>query len=416
MPTFNARLRTHVDKDGKANIKIAVTHKRAIRYLQTSYYIEPRYFDNENGRVKPTHPNAVDLNIELQALELTYNRKMLKLEGRIKDISMEDLLRHLDDTDTLGALDFYSVADKRIEQLKKAGKDSNYKLFEQTLKKVKEYHGRDTLSFVAITPAWLRGFQSWYLANGSQNAAAIYLRNIRAIFNIALNDYNLSQEFYPFRKFKIKTVQTLHRDLTAQEVALLVNYQAETKAEELARDLWLLSFYLCGINFKDLLLAKPSNLKKGRLVYNRAKTTTVYTIKVEPEAEAILKRYKGTSYLLNFMEHKVAVMEKTDRRVALYKDILDQANKTLKKIAVKINKDEKGEFVERIEPQLSTYFARHSWGSIASKSGAAHDVIREALGHGRSVTDIYINFYVPRIDVANRGVIDEVKRFCLPGV
>lgn len=101
-----------------------------------------------------------------------------------------------------------------------------------------------------------------------------------------------------------------------------------------------------------------------------------------------------------------------DRNSPLYKDITDQANKTLKKIARAINTQAQNKFKdpqkEVVDPDISTYYARHSWGTIASQLGTAHDVIREALGHSRTVTDIYINFYTPRIDQANRLIMDAV--------
>ena len=333
---------------------------------------------------------------------------MLKLEGRIKDISINDLVEYMSKSDKMGLLDFFSIAKSRIDNLKKSGKKGNATIIELSVQQVKQYNGSETLPFVNMSATWLKGFESWYLMKGSQNSAAIHLRNIRSIFNIAVYVYNLSPEYYPFRKFKIKTVQTIHRDLNMSEIARIKAYDGVNSFDTVAIDLWLLSFYLCGINFIDLLQAKNDQVKKGRLIYNRAKTRTIYSIKIEPEAQEIIDKYKGKVYLLRFLEQKVIVQEKKERKTPLYKDITDRTNRTLKKIAEQINKEK-----QLIEPELSTYYARHSWGTIASSLGTPHDVIREALGHTRTVTDIYIKFYLHRIDEANRAIIDAVKSYQL---
>jgi integrase len=409
MPTFKAKiLENKVNVSGKTNIKIRVNHKGSSRDIATQYYIEPRFFDNKAGRVKNTFPLAGDINIELAALELTYSRKVMKMEARIKNVSINDLVLYLKDTDNQGALDFFAVARNRVLFLEKTEKDSSAKILTQTINRVRDYNGGDKLPFVAINTQWLKGFDAWYCAAGAQNSAAIHLRNIRTLFNLALDDYGLSPEYYPFRKFKIKTQATIHRDLEPAEVARLMAFQPVGRFQETAKDLWLLSFFLVGINFKDLLIQRKEALKKGRLIYNRAKTGTIFSVKVEPEALAIINKYPGKKLLLNVLENKLLVQEKKERLTPLYKDVTDRTNKALKKIALAINAqgDE-----ELIDPEISTYYARHSWGTIASKLGTPHDVIREALGHGRTVTDVYINFYTGKVDQANRQIIDAVLQY-----
>ena len=60
-------------------------------------------------------------------------------------------------------------------------------------------------------------------------------------------------------------------------------------------------------------------------------------------------------------------------------------------------------------PKISTYWARHSWATIASSLDISRDVIGHALGHGNNtVTDIYIDFDQAKVDEANRKVLDWV--------
>lgn len=60
-------------------------------------------------------------------------------------------------------------------------------------------------------------------------------------------------------------------------------------------------------------------------------------------------------------------------------------------------------------PQISSYWARHSWATIASSLDIPKDTIAAGLGHGgNTVTDIYINFDQRKVDEANRRVLDWV--------
>ena len=60
-------------------------------------------------------------------------------------------------------------------------------------------------------------------------------------------------------------------------------------------------------------------------------------------------------------------------------------------------------------PELTSYYARHSWATIASKLGIQRDTIAKALGHGeKRVTDIYIDFDMSKVDEANRKVLDYI--------
>ena len=63
-------------------------------------------------------------------------------------------------------------------------------------------------------------------------------------------------------------------------------------------------------------------------------------------------------------------------------------------------------------PDLSTYWSRHTWSTIAAELDTPIDVIAHALGHeipGLDVTSIYIHFNEKKVDDANRKVIDLVN-------
>lgn len=273
-------------------------------------------------------------------------------------------------------------------------------IYNITLKRIREYDAR-VLTLEMITRRWLEGFDKW-LAKRSPavNARGIHMRNIRAVFNYAL-DEELT-EFYPFRRngFKIKREETIHRDLTPEDLRLLFSYQPptvrnspkHTKPLDYAVkyvDMAKLMFFLIGINPVDLFRAKPQDYYGGRINYRRAKTHAVYGIKVEPEAAAILKKYRGEKLLISFAEGRD------------YRSVSKLVNKALRSISKDMGL-----------PPVTMYWMRHSWSTIAYTLGASYDMVSDCLGHkhGATVTATYINkrrvFHSK--DELNRAVIDFV--------
>lgn len=253
-------------------------------------------------------------------------------------------------------------------------------------------------TFETMDRKWLATFENWLSESGMKiNAYAIHLRNIRAVFNYAIDEEITT--LYPFRKFKIKKEETKKRSLTVEQLRELINYPCED-FENRYRDLFLLSFYLIGINIGDMLLLKRENLINGRIEYHRQKTGKLYSIKLEPEAQSIFERYKGEKYLLNVLDE-----------YNNYKDFISRINKGLKNLGPCERKGLGGKKIRYpLFPNLSTYWARHTWATIAASLDIPKETISAGLGHeiGSDVTSIYIRFDQKKVDDANRMIIDYV--------
>lgn len=387
----------------QTKVKIQVTHQGKTRYINTGIAINPET-EFKNGQVI-NHARAREYNIKIRQLINAYDEKVLQLGAiRLKNMSMETLLQILRNIDgSAGETDFFTYAKKHADELRQAGKTSYSDSIKQTIKVMQTAMQIEYIDFKDITPFMLQKFTRRLEFLGYSNTtAAIYLRNIRTLYNLAIKDPNQAVTYndYPFRSITIPKAATRKINLTVADLQKLTNYSPKRYFDSMAVDLFLLSFYLIGINFKDLLLLRRSDMQHGRIIYDRAKTGKPYSILVPPEALVIIQRLAGEKYLLNVIEHKLRANEKTDRTTPLYKDITDQANKQLKRVAVALD----------LPTGLSTYWARHTWATIARNIGIPKDDIVTALGHGDNrVTDAYIEIDLSRIDKANRAVIDTVK-------
>ena len=274
-------------------------------------------------------------------------------------------------------------------------------IYETTWKRICEFTDKaERLNFEDITAKWLNEFNG-YMAKRSpaQNARSIHLRDIRAVFNFAIDEE--MTDLYPFRKFKIKSTPTMKRSLSADDIRMIATMPLLPWQEEY-RDVFMLIFYLIGINIVDLFGLTHENVQNGRIVYTRRKTKRIYSIKIEPEAQEILDRHKGTTHLIDVADR--------------YKDhtnFTSRFNKALKTFGT-WEVDEHHKQKVKYNPYwdfLSSYWARHSWATIAyNDCNIPVDVISQALGHsmGNRVTMVYINSDSKKVDEANRKVIDRV--------
>jgi integrase len=256
-------------------------------------------------------------------------------------------------------------------------------LYEATWKQIEKFQQKaHRLRFEDINKAWLEEFFiSMEKTSPSINARNIHLRNIRAVFNDAID--NEVTTVYPFRRYKIHPAPTAKRNLPIDELRKVFAMNDLIPRKQRFVDMFKLMFLLIGINPVDLFNLTHDNVNGDRIRYVRAKTHKLYDIRIEPEAQAILDKYKGEKMLLSLSEH--------------YK-------------SYRICCEKMGATLHEIRSDLSCYWARHSWATIAASIDIPDDTIALALGHSAAnpTTSIYIERDKKKVDEANRRVIDYV--------
>ena len=378
---------------GKVNIKIRLSAKRKTRYIATEWWIDPDDWCVEAGCMYQRRPGATQLNRLIPGRIAQVEERLVGLGNRFPSMTMSAVMAYLrGNPDTMQ--DFYTYTESFVKTLVREKRTKTAEGYRTTMSVMKKYHKPPRLDFRDIDVAWLNGFETWMRGNGKEvNTISFYMRNIRAMFNRAINEDITGSDLYPFTKYKVKSREGDKRALTAEEITGLRYAPLERAGEIIARDFFMLTFYTIGTNVKDLV--HLTRMDRDRLVFHRFKTDRSYSIKVYPEAAEIINRYRGKKYLLSFNEH-----------YAHYTAITKYVNKHLKGVA-------KNDMV-RIPYELTTYYARYTWATIASDLGVEKDVISHALGHAtastRDITWLYIRFNMDRVDRANRMVIDAITR------
>lgn len=368
----------------------------------TGIKILPDQWDKKSCKVIK-HPQKQILNTVLASRLNDWEMAMLKLvetgEARNTKSASElkrkivEVLSPKDTEEEAG--DFFAHYIKYASNRRTSGTREAYR---QTLRRMEAFD-KDirTRTFEDINKRWLTDFEAFMAQTAhSANSRAFHFRNIRAVFNDALDEE--ITKAYPFRKFKIRKEPTAKRSLSVEQLRTLATFPCEEYQKQY-RDIFMLMFYLIGVNAVDLFKAKRDAVSDGRFEYIRSKTYKPYSIKIEPEAKVLLEKYKGK-------EHLISVMDTRND----YKAYLHRMNDALKRIGDVSVCNSKGKKVYKpLFPKISQYWCRHSWATIAAKLEIPKETIAAALGHGgNTVTDIYIDFDRRKVDEANRRVIDWV--------
>ena len=399
MATTKFYLDTRAAKRGNpAPLKLAITKNGETALLHLNIVLQPNQWDRKTGKIV-NHPNKLFLNTYINRRKLDVDTAILKM----KEAGEESKLRAVEIKNRIAGAYIEMPSDDnqlfafRLKRFAERKKDSTKAIYMHTYSRMKAYtEDFEQLTFEDITREWLISFENFLAKTApSKNARNIHLRNIRAVFNDAIDDEITTA--YPFRRFKIRPVPTAKRSLTVEQLRTLFNYPA---VEEYARkhlDMFKLMFFFIGINTIDIFNLKDIT-NEGRIEYRRAKTGRLYSIKVEPEAMEIINQYRGEAFLLD--------MRNSYNR---HQDWSKRLNKALQRIGETTIGKRGAKTFKPLFPGLTTYWARHTWATIAAELEIPKETIAAALGHGgNTVTDIYIDFDRKKVDEANRRVIDWV--------
>ena len=380
--------------DKPSSLKIAVGHRSNTSHIVLDIQLLPSQWDKANSRIIG-HPQKVMLNRLIQTKLGQVNAILLEMSAmeNINLLTTAELCRRIreqmnpedakvEKKPTEDPNTFLKWYDRFMDR--KKGRTNG--IYKDTRNRLVAWLGEENLSkvkFEDIKIAWLEDLQDWLSETCQANTIAIHLRNIRAVVNYAID--NEVTSYYAFRRFKIKTEATRKRNFDVETLRRIFNHQCKEEWQQKYLDFFKLTFMLIGINVKDLCYAEKA--KGGRIEYIRAKTHRPYSIKVESEAFAIIERYAGEERLVNFCES-----------YKNYRSFYMNMCNGLKEIKKQLGLSE-----------LTTYWARHSWATIAVKLGVSKDIVALALGHGQhTVTDIYIEYDMEEVDKANRKVLDYV--------
>ncbi|QIK55705.1 site-specific integrase [Dysgonomonas sp. HDW5B] len=262
------------------------------------------------------------------------------------------------------------------------------------------------LTFQDVTAEKMQRFEKEALAHGyTKTTIAMRMRAMRTICNVALRDGVIRPSDYCFKKgsqnsYTIKKTGSRKIALTLDEIKIIAQASIKERNRKMSRDLFLFSFWANGINFADLIRLKWSdyNRKTNEFTFVREKTKNTasedmyISFPLFPTMKDIIDEWGSKMDKESFVFSFLKGGESYADEIRLTKNITYVVNSNIKKLIKSINADLPEE--EHLPENVSTYTARHSYGTILAHNRVPESYIGFALGHSsKSVTDSYIEEY-----------------------
>jgi site-specific recombinase XerD len=296
-------------------------------------------------------------------------------------------------TETGGS--FFDFFHQQIERLRKNGCVRTSETYRAALSKLQRFRNGEDISPTRIDATLMENFQAFLRAqNLCLNTISFYMRIMRAMYRRCVN-MGMTIDRQPFRNVYTGIARTVKRALLLEDVRRLNTLELERPCERFARDMFMLSFYLRGMSFVDMAYLKKKDLHDGVLTYKRHKTGQKLSIRWEPVMQEIVNRYVSHNKYMLPIIHTADNKERNQ-----YRNIQNRVNKLLKAVATKSN----------VTQNLSMYWARHSWATIAREHKLPISVISHGLGHANErTTEIYLkSIDISVVDTCNQEIIDSL--------
>jgi len=276
----------------------------------------------------------------------------------------------------------YNVYQEYLKELEKSKRIGTANAYRNSMKSLQSY--RPKLSFVEITPKFLERYEAEMISRGmSLTTVGIYLRGLRAIYNIAIMDGVVSRDNYPFgpkkyRKYEIPIGRNIKKALDIEDIRKIKNANSLPTEYQFARDMWMFSFYCNGMNMVDIFFLKFESIDGRFLRFYRKKTerTRRDVLPIEiyllDDALAILNRWKvketsPSDYVFGLTSDQYSL----EAQYRLKGNFIRSINYYMKKLAQLLG----------IKSKLTTYVARHSYATMLKNLGVSVEEISESLGH-----------------------------------
>lgn len=297
-----------------------------------------------------------------------------------------------------------------IALLQKNGQYRTMQHYKATLNSYMRFRDNKDISFKEINAEEMQSYEA-YLKNVAKvcnNTSSFYLRILRATYNKAVEKGYTTQQ-KPFKNVYTGIAKTNKRAIPKESVSSIKHWNSTidlTPKQELARDTFLMCFYLRGISFIDLAHLRKSDLKEGFISYTRSKTGQRISIRWEKDMQDIVDKYQAQTasspYLFPFLASDTSskngtVQGKRQEELRLYHNAESRITYHLKKLGAKMG----------INVKLTLYVARHAWATTARDKQVPISVISMALGHNsETTTQIYLrSIQSSEVDDANAKIL-----------
>lgn len=397
MATIKVKFRPSSVSAKEGMVYYRVIHNREIKQICTGCKLFPTEWDNRSAEIRlplfdegrKKYLLVMKQKIEQDLGGLT--KSIAVLEAKRLPYTSNDVINGYlaSEEDT-----FFVFTRSVLYDLKCLGKTRISETYASTLNSFIRFREGQDISLNEVDSDLMLAYEAYLkVMNLCPNTTSFYMRNLRAVYNRAV-EKGLTPQRFPFKHVYTGIGKTVKRAISLKEIRRIKELALPLNAmQDYSRDLFLFSFYTRGMSFVDMAFLKKKDLNNGILSYRRRKTGQQLLIRWEKCMQEIVDKYdvEGSPYLLPIIR-KVG----KDARKQ-YESASHIVNRKLKAIGSSLG----------LPVPLTMYVARHAWASIAQSKNVPLSVISEGMGHdSESTTRIYLaSLDTVAVDRANNLIL-----------
>lgn len=372
---------------------------RVVRQQKTDYHIYANEWNGNSSEViLPRYDKSRELYLmgimEKIQIDIRHFDKIIStLEHYSATYSTDDVIAEFVADNPENYL--FSFMEGVIANLKTLGKIRTSETYAATLCSFKRFREDRDVPLDDLDSDMMMAYEAYLKNNGvSPNSSSFYMRNLRAVYNRAV-EKDLTSQRFPFKHVYTGVDKTVKRAVPLKVIKKIKEKDFTMNPTfDFARDMFLMSFYTRGMSFVDMAYLRKKDLQNGVLSYRRRKTGQQLFIKWEKCMQEIVDKYdtSQSSYLLPIIK---PFSEIDERKQYIY--AAHNINRCLKIIGKELG----------LSVSLTLYVARHAWASIAKSKNVPLSVISEGMGHdSEATTRIYLaSLDTMAIDKANSMIL-----------
>ena len=396
MATIKVKLRSSSVEGRAGTIFYQIIQNRVIRQLKTDYRLFTHEWNEVNNSIIIASSNRKNY---LQSIEGCIDWDIKRLQSIINLLENKQLRYTADDIISTfqkqaNKQSLFNFMQEVIVQLQHMGKQRTSETYRCTLKSFMQFREDRDVLLKDINSDLILIYEAYLHARGlTKNSTSFYMRILRAVYNRAV-EKDLTIDRNPFKHVYKGIDKTVKRAIPLKFIKQIKNLNLSSQPSlDLARDMFLFSFYTRGMSFIDMAYLKKKDLSNGILSYRRRKTGQQLFIRWEKCMQEIVNKYENplSEYLLPIIKP----MNRDER--TQYQNAMCLINRNLKEIGRMVG----------VQIPLTMYVARHSWASVAKNKNVPISVISEGMGHDSELTT---QIYLASLDTT---VVDKANSMIL---
>lgn len=382
MPTVKLIFKPSSIPDKEGSVYLRFIHRRKTRFVNTTVRLLPTDWSD----------TLTFLPTQLSEALVAAKKAISECEDMGLPFTVDDVVAKYLTPTTDG---FIAYGNKLCERLQSSGATHRAENYAAAIKRFTTYLKKADISFDTFNADLLGAFENELKKESlTPNTTSFYMRNLRAVFNRAVEE-GLTPQTNPFRHVFTGVAKTAKRAIPLCAMKRIKEMPLKSEPLlEMARDVFMMSFLTRGMSIVDLAHLRKENLKDGYLRYRRQKTGQMLSIKWEKQMQEIVDKYAdpNSPYLLPLINDGCKDTRKRYRSQAAL------INRRLKEIGSRIG----------LTSPLTLYVARHTWASAAFANNIPISVISEGMGHdSEKTTRIYLaSLDTSAVDSANSKLIN----------